>query len=206
MKLKRLISLFTVVFILTISCRENNQNNQVKPKETQKTAKIETDEIQKKIEEAMSAAPPSISKNATILDNPTAPESEKVVLRKGTNEWTCFPDNPNMPGKNPRCFDKQAMEFFSAVHDKRIPNITRTGFAYFLQGGGSRSNANPWDTSPTSDNEWMEHQVPHIVLITPDKAILDSLPTKMDNGGPWVMWEGTPYAHIMIPVPKYSME
>jgi hypothetical protein len=100
-------------------------------------------DTQIKIEEAMSAAPPSISANATILDNPTEPGGEKVILRKGTNGWTCFPDDPNMPGKNPRCLDEQAMEFFSAVEDKRAPNITRTGFAYFLQGGGARSNANP---------------------------------------------------------------
>ena len=166
----------------------------------------QTNEIQKKIEEAMSAAPPSISAQATILDNPTEPGGQKVVLREGTNGWTCFPDNPNMPGKNPRCFDEQAMEFFSAVADKREPNLTRTGFAYFLQGGGSRSNTNPWDTSPTPDNEWMEMQVPHIVLITPDKAILEGIPTKMDNGGPWIMWSGTPYVHIMIPVPQYIQE
>lgn len=162
-------------------------------------------DIQTKINEAMSAAPLSISKNATILDSPI-PGGEKVVLREGTNEWTCFPDNPNMPGKNPRCFDPQAMKFFQAVADRREPNITGTGFAYFLQGGGSRSNANPWDTSPTPDNEWMEMQVPHIVLITPDTSILEGLPTKMDNGGPWVMWGDTPYAHIMIPVPKNIQE
>ena len=162
----------------------------------------QTNDILTKIEEAMSAAPSSISATATILDNPTEPGGEKVVLRKGTNEWTCFPDNPTMPGKNPRCFDEQAMEFFSAVAGKRGPNITRTGFAYFLQGGGSRSNANPWDNSPTPDNEWMKVQVPHIVLISPDKAILEGLPINSNNGGPWVMWSGTPYAHIMIPVPR----
>lgn len=158
----------------------------------------------KKIKEAMSAAPPSISANATILDNPLKPTGNKEVLRKGTNEWTCFPDNPNMPGQNPRCFDPQAMEFFSSIADKREPNITKIGYAYFLQGGGARSNTNPWDTSPTPNNEWMEAQVPHIVLITPDKGILEDLPKKSDNGGPWVMWDGTPYAHIMIPVPEYN--
>lgn len=162
-------------------------------------------DTQKKIEEAMSAAPSSISADATILDTPV-PGQEKIVLRKGSNDWTCFPDNPGMPGKNPRCFDKQAMEFFTAVMAREEPDITRTGFAYFLQGGGARSNANPWDTRPSPDNEWMEMQVPHIVLITPDKAILEGLPTKMDNGGPWVMWGDTPYAHIMIPVPEYSPE
>ncbi len=44
--------------------------------------------------------------------------------------------------------------------------------------------------------------MPHIVLISPDKEIFEGLPTESDNGGPWVMWSGTPYAHIMIPVPE----
>jgi hypothetical protein len=150
----------------------------------------------------MSAAPSSISENATILDYPTEPGGQNIVLRKGTNGWTCRPDNPHMPGKNPMCVDSQIIELFTAIKENRKPNITKTGFGYFLQGGAPRSNANPWDTSPTPENEWMDHQVPHIVVVSPDKSILEGLPTKMNNGGPWVMWGGTPYAHIMIPVPK----
>lgn len=169
-------------------------------------AQAQTDIKQKKIEEAMSAAPPSISTNATILDYSSEPGGEPIVLRKGTNGWTCFPDNPHMPGKNPMCVDSQLIELFTAIKEKRDPSITRTGFGYFLQGGAPRSNANPWDTGPTPDNEWMEMQVPHIVVVSPDKAILEGLPTKSDNGGPWVMWSGTPYVHIMIPVPKYIQE
>lgn len=166
----------------------------------------ETKKTLSKIEEAMSAAPSSISENATILDYPTEPGGQNIVLRKGTNGWTCRPDNPHIPGNNPMCVDSQVFELLSAAAEKRDPNITQTGFGYFLQGGHGRSNLNPWDNSPTPDNEWMEPQVPHIVLVSPDKSILEGLPTKMDNGGPWVMWGDTPYAHIMIPVPKYIQE
>ncbi|WJJ96570.1 hypothetical protein [Algibacter luteus] len=206
MKHKFLTPLFAVLLILSISCKENNQNDQVESKVTQEATESETDEIQKKIREAMSSAPSSISANATILDYPKDPKGKKIVLRKGTNGWICLPDNPHMPGNNPMCIDEQIKELFTAIAENREPVITRTGFGYFLQGGAPRSNANPWDTVPTPDNEWMEHQVPHIVVVSPDKSILDSLPTKMDNGGPWVMWKNTPYAHIMIPVPKNTLE
>lgn len=163
-------------------------------------------DIQAKIEEAMSAGPLSISAHATILDYPKTPGGEKTVLRKGTNGWTCLPDNPHMPGNNPMCVDSQLIELFTAIAENREPTITQTGFGYFLQGGAPRSNTNPWDTAETQDNEWMEHQVPHIVVVSPDKSLLEGLPTKMDNGGPWIMWSGTPYVHIMIPVPKYIQE
>lgn len=169
-------------------------------------AQAQTDIPQKKIEEAMSAAPPSISAHATILDYPKEPSGKNIVLRKGTNGWICRPDNPHVPGYNPMCVDSQVFELLSAAAERREPNITRIGFGYFLQGGHGRSNSNPWDNSPTPDNEWMEPQVPHIVFVSPDTTILKGLPTKMDNGGPWIMWSGTPYVHIMIPVPKYIQE
>jgi hypothetical protein len=41
---------------------------------------------------------------------------------------------------------------------------------------------------------------PHIMVLLPDPAQLDALPTDPNPGGPYVMWKGTPYAHIMVPV------
>jgi hypothetical protein len=38
-----------------------------------------------------------------------------------------------------------------------------------------------------------------MVLMADSKA-LDALPTDPKNGGPWVMWKGTPCAHLMVPV------
>ncbi len=40
------------------------------------------------------------------------------------------------------------------------------------------------------------------MMITPDPSMLEGLPTDWTNGGPWVMWKGTPYVHVMIPAPK----
>ena len=61
-----------------------------------------------KIQEAMSAAGPVISAEATILDWPTEPGGEMVLLREGTNRWTCFPAMPYYPEGvgSPMCVDK----------------------------------------------------------------------------------------------------
>ena len=48
---------------------------------------------------------------------------------------------------------------------------------------------------------------PHIMLLPTDTSQLDVYPTDWTKGGPWVMWKGTPYAHIMVPItatPKSS--
>ena len=47
-----------------------------------------------KVGDALRAGPPSITKNATVLDWPQQPGGEYRVLRQGTNEWTCLPSVP----------------------------------------------------------------------------------------------------------------
>jgi hypothetical protein len=38
------------------------------------------------------------------------------------------------------------------------------------------------------------------MVLYKDPKMLDAYPTDPKNGGPWVMWKGTPYAHVMVPV------
>ena len=33
-----------------------------------------------------------------------------------------------------------------------------------------------------------------------EAALLEGISTDPQNGGPYVMWKGTPYAHVMVPV------
>ena len=46
-----------------------------------------------KIASAMSAAPPAIARNATIMDWPDS-AGRMATLRPGTNGWTCCPRPP----------------------------------------------------------------------------------------------------------------
>jgi hypothetical protein len=36
----------------------------------------------------------------------------------------------------------------------------------------------------------------------PDVKSISSYPTDWKQGGPWIMWKGTPYEHLMIPLDK----
>ena len=38
------------------------------------------------------------------------------------------------------------------------------------------------------------------MLLVPDSKLLDGVPTDPHAGGPFVMWKGTPYAHVMVPI------
>jgi hypothetical protein len=46
--------------------------------------------------------------------------------------------------------------------------------------------------------------VPHLMIIVPNSSALEGLPTDPSGGGPWVMWQNTPYVHIMVPMPKHG--
>ena len=40
----------------------------------------------------------------------------------------------------------------------------------------------------------------HAAWTEAETAALDAFPTDPQAGGPYVMWKGTPYAHIMVPI------
>lgn len=141
---------------------------------------------------ALRAAPASIADHAAVVD------WEGNTLREGSNGWTCFPDPPNMTDA-PMCLDETWVAWADAWQNQRPVDIDRAGIAYMLEGDAGASNVDPYAEGPTADNAWVVTGS-HLMLIVPDPAALDGLPTDPENGGPWVMWQGTPYAHVMIPV------
>ena len=52
--------------------------------------------------------------------------------------------------------------------------------------------------APTADNQWVVSP-PHMMVLYQDPKMLDAYPTDPMSGGPWAMWKGTPYAHVMVP-------
>jgi hypothetical protein len=156
-----------------------------------------TDE--QKIANAMTAAPADISRNATIKDWPAKEGGEMRVLRKGSSDWVCFPDDPKSPGNDPSCLDKEWQKWFEAIMTKTKPSITTVGIGYGLSTNSEGSNTDPFATKATPQNEW--HKVgPIIGLLLPDAQQLDGLPSSPDGAKPYVMYKGTPYAHVMVPV------
>ena len=145
-----------------------------------------------KIARAMSAAPPSISKNATIME--MTADGKMKQLRAGTNGWLCMTE----PNGTPMCLDKEWQNWADGWINKKDPEVKNLGLAYMLKGDKGASNTDPYADKPAPDNQWVVSG-PHVMVIVPDTAQLDVLPTDPQNGGPWVMWKGTKYAHIMVP-------
>jgi hypothetical protein len=156
-------------------------------------------DVAAKIADAMRAGPSSLSNDATILDYEMDEAGNFVVLRDGSNGWACLPDTPGTPSDDPMCFDQAWMEWMQAFMAGEEPTTTVPGLAYMLQGGTDASNTDPFATEPAAGEEWVV-SAPHVMLITHEELDQTVFSTDPDSGGPWIMFAGTPYEHIMMPV------
>jgi hypothetical protein len=154
---------------------------------------------EEKIANAITAAPDFISGAAKIMDWPAGEGQPLTVLREGNNGWTCLPDMPTTEGNDPMCVDAQWIGFVEAYLKGEAPRPAAAGIGYMLAPGGAMgSTTDPFATGPEADNHW-GHDGPHIMLLVVNPADLKGLPTTREQGGPYVMFSGTPYGHVMIP-------
>ncbi len=154
------------------------------------------------VQSAESAAPASIAHAASIMTMDAS--GNATTVRKGTNGWTCIPDSPATPGPDPMCADANAMKWADAwIHHKPPPEGS-VGVMYMLEGGTDASNTDPYATKPTAQNDWIKTG-PHVMVVG-SKEVLAGYPSgaKPDTSAPYVMWAGTPYAHLMVPIGKAS--
>jgi hypothetical protein len=153
----------------------------------------------KKIASALSAAPAEIGAGAAVVEMGAG--GKMVTLRAGANGWQCMAADPGAPGPNPMCVDKVWQTWMGAYMAKQPPQITQIGISYMLAGGADRSNTDPYASKPAPGEQWVVTPA-HTMVLLPDPKMLDSYPSDPKTGGPFVMYKGTPYAHLMVPVPK----
>jgi hypothetical protein len=153
----------------------------------------------KLIESAMQAAPAKVASNATVVAMQT--DGTTRTVRAGNNGFTCMADSPATPGPDPMCMDAAALEWAHAWIGHKAPPSGKVGFMYMLAGGTDASNTDPYATKPTANNHWVETG-PHVMIVGADASFYDMYPKNADpdTSVPYVMWSGTPYQHLMVPV------
>jgi hypothetical protein len=144
------------------------------------------------IASAESAGPLVVTANATIK----APDG--TVLRKGSNSYTCYPQQDII---GPMCNEAVWDTLISAMLNKKSFKSDEFSVSYMLAGEGSAlgvSNSDPYATEPDKSDDWVK-EGPHLMIVVPDRAMLEGLSTD-PNDPVYVMWKDTPYAHIMVKV------
>jgi len=148
------------------------------------------------IKSALSAAPAGVARHAkvVVMDG----KGGMRTLRDGSNGFTCMPDEPSTPGPDPMCVDAASMDFLHALMTRGAPPAGHVGLMYMLAGGTDASNTDPYSTKPSAKDHWIKTG-PHLMIGGADKAFYDAY-ADPDTSRPYVMWAGTPYQHLMVPV------
>jgi hypothetical protein len=146
---------------------------------------------------ARSAAPPSISDDATIIIVNWDGKFKTVVT--GTNGFTCYSDLDKIDVPVPSCMDAAAIQWWDDfITGKPGPTNKVPGFAYMAQG------ALRWERDRRIYMDWHEpntvrvKEPAHWLIFWPFDAKTARFPTYPGKFGSYIMYDGTPWSHLMI--------
>jgi hypothetical protein len=155
-----------------------------------------------KIADALRAGPVFITKNATVLDWPSAPGGEYRLLRKGSNEWTCLPAIPGYPHdafdsafkREPACYDPIFLRWMQDSLAGRTPQIHRMGMSYMYVG--------LWKAAKDG-HEF--HVGPHVMVVGPNPDEFQGFNRDATNGMPYVTHlPNRPELFLVMPLRQWN--
>jgi len=174
------------------------------------------------ISDALLAAPPSVTQDATIYG--WSPSGEMILARYGSGPYTCVASGsfslrvgkPGLPYPDPMCMDQNAWAFMKAVFSEKNPRNperpypTAPGLVWMLAGmtvtkGGIVVGASEIAvleaTGGKADAE-VFRMTPHIMIMpAPFNEKAAGMKTAYDLDHPlraWIMAAGTPIEHLMV--------
>ena len=153
---------------------------------------------EEQIKLAQSAAPDYISKDATVMMQDK--DGKTIEAKKGTNGFTCFPDIDGQEVPDPICADQAAMQWVNDLMNKAPkPTNTIPGIAYMAKGGWHWEKDGKIIMDKNEPGARRMKEPPHWMLLWPFDSKMTGLPSNHHRKfGTYVMWDGTPYSHLMI--------
>jgi hypothetical protein len=151
------------------------------------------------IANAVAAAPAAVAKDATVV---VVESGGKLrTLREGQGAFTCIPDDPNTPGHDPMCLDRNGLAWLKALLAREKPPEGKIWLGYMLTGGSDASTEDPYATQPPAGKKWVQTG-PHLMIGGPGiTKMLEGYPASADDTHkPFVMFGGTPYEYLVLPV------
>ena len=150
---------------------------------------------------ALSAAPPSIAAGAAVV---TMSDNGQIKdLRKGGNGWTCIVHDPATPMGHPLCLDKTGLQWMATAMSGHTPDPDKTGYSYMLKGGSTWSATDVTATKLPPGQKDFIRIPPHVMIMNAKIANSSGFPsgqTNPDTHKPFVMYGGTPYAIVIMPL------
>jgi len=157
------------------------------------------------IEAYTSAAPAFIGDHATVIG------ASGKVLREGTNGWTCRNLVPMPAGgfadahaSAAACSDPNAVAWVDAYIADTTPKLESDGWIWMKHGDLGVDNFKPYtDGQKDAGHKHYIESGAHMMLMPKDPSSLDGQTTDYTTGAPYVMFKGTKFVHLMIPLDGY---
>lgn len=144
---------------------------------------------------ALSGAPPNLVKEVGVMIY--GADGKLTESKKSTNGFTCIPTVMNLPDPDPMCMDAAVQQWMKDLMDGAPkPSNTVPGIAYMARGGSHFEKDGKVVMGGVGAKTVKEP--PHWMLMWPFDAEATQLPTAPNVSGVYIMFERTPYAHLMI--------
>ncbi len=144
---------------------------------------------------AISGAPPHIAKEAGIMIYGT--DGKLTETKKSANGFTCIPSVMNLPDPDPMCMDAAVQQWMTdRMNHAPKPTNTVPGIAYMARGGAHFEKDGKIVMS--GDGAKIVKEPPHWMLMWPFDPAATKLPTVPNPSGVYIMFDGSPYAHLML--------
>ena len=145
---------------------------------------------------ALSAAPKHIAKEAGVMV--FGADGKLTEVKKSENGFTCIPTVMNLPDPDPICMDGAAHQWMTDImNNAPKPSNTIPGVAYMAH-GGSHFEKNKKVVMQKESGAKVVKEPPHWMVMWPFDPAATKLPTAPNPSGSYIMFDGSPYAHLMV--------
>jgi hypothetical protein len=144
---------------------------------------------------ALSAAPARIAKEAGVMIY--GADGKLTEVKKSSNGFTCIPTVTNLPIPDPMCMDPASHQWMTDMMSGAAkPTNTVPGIAYMARGGSHYEKDGK--VVMGAEGAKVVKEPPHWMVFWPFDPATTKLPTVPNPSGVYIMFEDSPYAHLMV--------
>ena len=144
---------------------------------------------------ALSAAPAGVAKDAGVMIY--GADGKLTEVRKSNNGFVCIPTVLNLPKPDPMCMDAAGHQWLTDISNNAPkPSNTVPGIIYMARGGSHFEKGGKVVMS--GEGAKVVEEPPHWMVMWPFDPAASQLPTIPNASGVYIMFEDSPYAHLMI--------
>ena len=144
---------------------------------------------------ALSAAPTRVSKHAGVMIYGV--DGKLTEVRKSGNGFVCIPTVMNLPDPDPMCMDAAGYQWLTDITSNAPkPSNTVPGIVYMARGGSHFEKDGKVVMS--GEGAKVVKEPPHWMVMWPFEPAASQLPTIPNSSGVYIMFQDSPYAHLMI--------